>query len=169
MQGEPDHQEDGQPDLSHVGGLSDRQALGEVVQPDARGDRHAEVHGPLPEVERGLGDRHGPGPDGGVGPPGPLPPAEVQEGEQPHPKAECEHDPEARHPAPSGTLRARIDRLEGVGQDVHHEEQQDARGGRVEECFQHRARIAQPAERKPQEDRRAGDRPEQDDPSSAHS
>ena len=39
---EADDEDDGEADLVARGGLADREAFGEVVQPDARGDEHGE-------------------------------------------------------------------------------------------------------------------------------
>src|SRR6266516_939854 len=66
---EPDDQQGGQRDLAAVGRLADGQALREVVQADARRDRHAgpQRGGPGGELGRRLGGRHRPRPDAGTG------------------------------------------------------------------------------------------------------
>jgi hypothetical protein len=174
VEGEPDDQQHGQRALAGRGRLADRQPLGEVVQPDPDGDRHARPQGRRGGLAHGgLGGGHGPGADAGPRPGLPQP-AGVQQPEQPGTEAERIDQAEPGEPAPGGLAgrglgHGLLDRLGGMAEDVDQQEHQDAGRQGVEERPAPLAGELDPPQRQPQEDRGPGDGAEQDRLSRGHS
>src|SRR5205823_11380248 len=92
--------------------------------------------------------------------PAPLardPPVVHDEAKEADPDADRTERPESEELPPVVCGRRVVDRPDRVLEHVEQQEEEDARRERAERALQARARRLEPAERKAEEDRRAGD------------
>ena len=164
MQAEPDHQEIGQGEPAAVGGLADREPLGEVVQADPRRDRHAHTHGLLLQGRVRLGHRHRARAEAPLHRRRSLPPepAHVQEPEQADPDPGRVDGAQAGHATPVRGPHRPLQRSRRVLEDVEEQEHEDPRGEAVQEGLGGPCLGPDPAHRKPEEDGQPGDGAEED-------
>ena len=140
MQPEADDQREREGEVALLRRAPDRQALGEVVQADPRGDGDRQVRRGEAGTERRTAHV-------------------VDEAEQADPKAADEHAEEQRQRSRLGPDRV-LDRLDRVLDDVDEEEEEDPDGEGVEERHVARRHDPDAGQRQPEEDREAGDRAE---------
>jgi hypothetical protein len=174
VQAEPDDKQRGQRQLAGGRRLADREALGEVMQPDPGGDhqRQAPRRGPFrhpPGRRLRAGQR--PRPEAALGRP-----RAVSRAHHPHlvghqrPEPDRQAAGEQRPVAEDRRQAARmvvhlaqrgVDRLPRVRGDIPHQEQQDPDRQRVQDCPHRRRRAPHPPHGQAEHDRPARDEPQQ--------
>src|SRR6188472_86537 len=153
---EADDQDEGEADLTRRRRLADRQALGEVVEPDPGRDHQRERLGRRedPRGSRLLeGDRSPDALRAGAPAPACDQLVEVHEAHEARHEARTEKgsQPGEARPTPAvvdrGGRQRRLDRLDAGGEHVPEEEEEDARRGRGQKRACSRRQGADPADR----------------------
>ena len=146
MKGKPDRQHAGESDCPDVCRLADREAFGEVVQPQSGGDREREGAGAGRRVSMAQVAEHAP--------------VEVDEAEQPDADPDREDRRHGGKGPAIGLLDRGLDGSCGVAQDVPEQKDQDPRREGVEEALDRLGQAVHARDRKAEEDGGSGDRAE---------
>ena len=146
MEGEPDRQHARERDRTHVGGLADGEALGEVVQAEPGGDRERERAGAGRGVAVAQLAEHGP--------------VEVDEAQQPEPDSRGEDGGHGRERPALALGDRRLHRPGRVGEDVPEQEDQDPGREGVQETLDRLRKAVHARDREAEKDSSAGDRAE---------
>src|SRR6266540_1152551 len=168
---EADHERDGKAHFACSGRLADRQAFGEVVDPDPGGDEQAE---PLARREPGhprafeLGGRGGAGTEQRLPALPGHPAVVVDEAHQAGDGAAPEQEAEPEQVTPFVFLGRLLHGLPAVGYDVEEEKEEDPCGKGHEDGLEPDVCVPVAAERQAEEDRHAGDPAEEKGLAAAH-
>src|SRR6266511_1957401 len=168
---EADHERDGKAHFACSGRLADRQAFGEVVDPDPGGDEQAE---PLARREPGhprafeLGGRGGAGTEQRLPALPGHPAVVVDEAHQAGDGAAPEQEAEPEQVTPFVFLGRLVHGLPAVGDDVEEEKEEDPCGKGHEDGLEPDVCVPVAAERQAEEDRHAGDPAEEKGLAAAH-